>query len=166
MRGAGVVYLRGNIWWLKYYRNGTPIRESSRSASKPHAEHLLYQRTGVIPEDADPIEAALHRCAIGTVSELLVSADLIRQGYEVYRAVSQHSSCDIVALKAGKAIRVQVKTGNVDSRDCILISILKEKGRYDLLAVVVKGRGIYYKQSGTESGSQRLEVFSRSPVCD
>jgi hypothetical protein len=27
----GMIYLRGNTFWVKYYRNGKPYRESSHS---------------------------------------------------------------------------------------------------------------------------------------
>lgn len=28
----GMIYKRGNIWWVKYYRNGIPIRVTSWSS--------------------------------------------------------------------------------------------------------------------------------------
>ena len=31
----GSIYKRGNVWWVKYYRNGVPIRESSESDKGP-----------------------------------------------------------------------------------------------------------------------------------
>ena len=46
-RGAGSVYERGRVWWLKYYdRNGWVRRESSHSKLKGDAEKLLRQRLG------------------------------------------------------------------------------------------------------------------------
>lgn len=47
----------------------------------------------------------------GAVAELLVCVNLTRLGYEVFRAVSPHSSCDIIALRGGRALRVEVRTG-------------------------------------------------------
>ena len=44
----GHLYQRGNIWWLKYYRNGKPYQESSRSKVKQVAKALLRQREGDI----------------------------------------------------------------------------------------------------------------------
>jgi integrase len=42
----GTMYLRGETWWIKYYRNGKPYRESSRSKTKKVAEGLLRRREG------------------------------------------------------------------------------------------------------------------------
>ena len=44
----GSLYQRGTIWWVKYYRNGRPIRESSHSAKKIIARKLLERRKGKI----------------------------------------------------------------------------------------------------------------------
>lgn len=48
---------------------------------------------------------------IGAIAELLVSADLLARGYEVFRAVSQNASCDLVIHRGGRLWRVEVKTG-------------------------------------------------------
>jgi len=46
-RGAGSVYERGRVWWLKYYdRIGRVRRESAHSQVKGDAEKLLRQRLG------------------------------------------------------------------------------------------------------------------------
>ena len=47
-RGAGRVYLRGTIWWIKYYRHGRPYRESSCSRECVRAERLLKRRLAEI----------------------------------------------------------------------------------------------------------------------
>jgi integrase len=44
MKGAGHVYLRGRIWWIKYYQHGRPHQESSRSESQAVALALLRKR--------------------------------------------------------------------------------------------------------------------------
>jgi len=36
-RGAGIVYQRGEKWWIKFYRNGKPCYESSRSLVRADA---------------------------------------------------------------------------------------------------------------------------------
>lgn len=47
-RGMGSVYLRGDVYWIKYYRNGKPKRESSHSKKRDDALRLLKQRQGEI----------------------------------------------------------------------------------------------------------------------
>ena len=44
----GMIYKRGNVWWIKYYKNGEPLRESSGSAKKMVAKKLLDRREGEI----------------------------------------------------------------------------------------------------------------------
>ncbi len=44
----GSVYLRGSTWWVQYYRNGKPYRESSHSDSEAKARKLLTRRMGEI----------------------------------------------------------------------------------------------------------------------
>jgi hypothetical protein len=44
----GSLYKRGDIWWLKYYRNGKYIRESSGTSKKMVAKKLLDRREGEI----------------------------------------------------------------------------------------------------------------------
>jgi len=50
----GMSYKRGNIWWVKYYRNGKSIRESSKSKSKMVADRLLKRREGEIAQGQVP----------------------------------------------------------------------------------------------------------------
>lgn len=47
-RGTGSLFPRGTIWWLKYYRNGRPYRESSHSGERRGAERLLKRRLAEI----------------------------------------------------------------------------------------------------------------------
>ena len=44
----GMTYQRGAVWWVKYYRNGRPIRESSGSTKESDAIQLLKIREGDI----------------------------------------------------------------------------------------------------------------------
>ena len=40
----GTLYKRGRIWWIKYYRNGRPFRETSKSRKVRDAKALLRKR--------------------------------------------------------------------------------------------------------------------------
>jgi integrase len=42
----GMIYKRGEIYWIKYYVNGRAVRESSRSEKEGAARSLLKQREG------------------------------------------------------------------------------------------------------------------------
>ena len=50
----GSLYRRGKVWWVKYYRNGKPYRESSKSTKKMVAKKLLDRREGDIAQGKIP----------------------------------------------------------------------------------------------------------------
>ena len=50
----GSIYQRGSIWWIKYYRNGKPYRESTQSTKETYAKKLLRLREGQIMEGRIP----------------------------------------------------------------------------------------------------------------
>ena len=49
-RGTGSVYLQNGsvVWWVKYYRNGKPYRESTHKTNEREAQDFLKQRMGEI----------------------------------------------------------------------------------------------------------------------
>lgn len=50
----GTIYTRGKTYWIKYYRNGKPYFESSRSQKESDAKRLLRLREGQISEGKFP----------------------------------------------------------------------------------------------------------------
>lgn len=50
----GMIYKRGKAYWIKYYRNGKPYRESTRSTKEADAKRLLKKREGEISEGKLP----------------------------------------------------------------------------------------------------------------
>jgi len=50
----GAIYRRGRFWWIKYYRNGKGIYESTKVEKKTVAERILKQREGEIAEGKIP----------------------------------------------------------------------------------------------------------------
>jgi hypothetical protein len=56
------------------------------------------------------IDASLHQKHKGAHNELVACAWLLRQGYEVFRAVSQHGVVDLIAIKGGAVEYFDVKT--------------------------------------------------------
>jgi integrase len=50
----GMIYKRGKTFWIKYYRNGKPYYESSRSKKETDAKRLLKRREGEISEGKLP----------------------------------------------------------------------------------------------------------------
>jgi integrase len=44
----GSLYRRGNVWWIKYYANGRPMRESTGTEKETEAKRFLKEREGRI----------------------------------------------------------------------------------------------------------------------
>lgn len=42
----GMIYTRGEVFWIKYYCAGKPIRESTGTTKQKEAERLLKDREG------------------------------------------------------------------------------------------------------------------------
>lgn len=80
----------------------------------------------------------------GAVKELLVAADLLLKGYDVFRSVSPSSSCDMIILAKGRCLRVEVTTGYVGYGGKV-IGVAHDKSKYDVFAVVVADKSIYYE---------------------
>jgi hypothetical protein len=72
--------------------------------------------------------------ATGARSELIICADLIRLGYEVFRAVSPQCSCDLMILRKGIAERVEVRTGRRTRAGVAY----PPRSRADIMAVVAR----------------------------
>jgi integrase len=50
----GSIYKRGNVYWIQYYRNGKPYRETTKSKKEADAKRLLKKREGEISEGKLP----------------------------------------------------------------------------------------------------------------
>lgn len=98
----------------------------------------------------------MHRVDIGAIGELAVSQDLIRQGWEVYRAIHGNTRVDLVALKGSEVRRIQVKTSTECKTGAIPLYLKKshhnpkydfkyETGDFDYFALycITTGKCIY-----------------------
>lgn len=78
----------------------------------------------------------------GAMSELAACVDLMLKGYSVFRALSPSCLCDLIAIRDGRTIRVEVRTGAINPSGSLFYSCSpKDKGRSDVIAVV-----LYYPQ--------------------
>ncbi len=50
----GMIYKRGQVFWIKYYRSGKPFRESTKSHKEADAKRLLKKREGEIANGKTP----------------------------------------------------------------------------------------------------------------
>lgn len=84
----------------------------------------------------------------GAFGELLVSADLLKRGYHVYRALSPAAPCDLLIFKdSEQPLRVEVRMGQIHKNTGMLtfsLVLQKDSGRADLFAIVVDESINYY----------------------
>jgi hypothetical protein len=79
----------------------------------------------------------------GAISEVVVCADLMERGMEVFRAVSPACSCDLAILNNAGLLRVEVRTGY---RDLITGKINAQRNHNaDILAICVNGEEVIYE---------------------
>jgi PD-(D/E)XK endonuclease len=108
---------------------------------------------------------------VGAISELVVSADLLKLGYDVFRAVSQSCPCDLIAMAHGRAIRVEVRTGSYRTNgELWWSSTAGERHRYDVMAVAAPSGLVEYfpplcpegEDIGAETESASADLTSGS----
>jgi hypothetical protein len=78
--------------------------------------------------------AELSKGTKGSLAELRISCHLMGLGFQVFRNLSVNGSCDLVAIRGRRVVRVQVKS-------TLSINSLKNlrQGQNDLLACLVDG---------------------------
>lgn len=76
---------------------------------------------------------------VGAVSELIISADLLKHGYNVFRAVSQSCDCDLIIEKKGKLFKVEVTGGYLNRLGKLNRPThkLKDQHKFDILAIYI-----------------------------
>lgn len=83
---------------------------------------------------------------VGAISELAVAVDLMEKGYEVFRALSPSSTCDLAILAETRLLRIEVRTGSLTTVGKLSFPWQEERdqGRHDILAVRLKTGAITY----------------------
>lgn len=81
-------------------------------------------------------EMFLSSGTVGAAVEMLVCADLIARGFEVYRSVSPHCSGDLIASRNGKYHKIDATLGRLMKNGGISFSKRHDKTRFDIIAAV------------------------------
>lgn len=103
-----------------------------------------------------PDECHFHKK--GAMGELVVAADLLSKGCEVYRSLSHSASCDMLVIHQGSILRVEVKVADRNESGSYSRNLRLKRGNYDVLAVVSRDfRRIDYV-GGFESSGITAEV--------
>src|SRR5688572_26827146 len=88
----GMTYQRGAVWWVKYYRSGRPMRESSGSTKESDAIQLLKIREGDIAHGL-PVNPKLNRIRFDEAAEDLKTEYAVngrRSADELERRIRLH----------------------------------------------------------------------------
>lgn len=89
---------------------------------------------------------------VGAAHELVVCVDLLRHGWTVFRNVSPVGCADLVAVRDGKIIMVEVTTARRTAGGSLSFSPRSTRHRYDVLALVTHLGGIEYRPAGLVDG--------------
>ena len=85
----------------------------------------------------------------GAANISLVSSDLIRRGYPLFRSALPHAGCDLVILDDdGRAVRIDVQSGYRRSDGTFSPPAGAMDGRADIFALVCKGEIEYVSCNG------------------
>lgn len=87
---------------------------------------------------------------VGAIHELVTCVDLMKKGYQVFRAMSPSSLCDLVAYKDNKYMKIEVTTGYVANGRFYFPQ--KKAERFDTLAIVFNGEVTYTPPLDGEEG--------------
>jgi len=106
---------------------------------------LACTRASELQKRYGPDYKFLTRTVRGAVSELIVCADLLARGYEVFRAQSPTCSCDLVVQANGRLFRIEVRsaTRNLNGTLAYTWSV-HDQSRSDILAAVEPDGRITY----------------------
>ena len=91
------------------------------------------------------VSSSTSNARLGAASELLVAADMLRLGYEVYRAFSPQAQCDLLAVKTGRVLRVEVKSVSFSRNGAPKYHLAKKIGKFDVMALVNRDGSIHYR---------------------
>ena len=109
------------------------------------APNQIYCSQSCRPVGSQRLEGIL-KGNVGALSELLISADLFKRGYSVFRSLSPNAPCDLIILKNNHLLKVEVKTTYHSLYTNKITTPFKANRKFDVLAlVVIKKNLIIYK---------------------
>jgi len=109
-RGEGSIFTAGsNVFWIKYYNAGRPIRESSHSTERAVAEKLLRRRLSQIEDDrfVPPAKVRIDELVADVISDYKLKG--CKSGAHVVRRWERHLKPFFTRRKAGEISTATVR---------------------------------------------------------
>lgn len=85
----------------------------------------------------------------GSIAEMIVAADLLSRGFEVCKPIDQFASFDLLYMDDLRAVRVEVKVAEFDSRGIPNCDLTRNLEKFDVLAIVDKTGAVHYRPAET-----------------
>ena len=98
------------------------------------------------------IESKMHRKHKGARNELAAIVWLMDMGYEVFRNVSPYGPVDLVAIKDGATLLLDVKTAGCNPTD--------EQLAKGIVFLVIRGAGFMFKTPTKALTPQEAQLFN------
>lgn len=89
-------------------------------------------------------QTSLSAGTVGAISEMAVALDLMQKGYAVFRALSPSCKSDLVAMKLGVILTVEVRTGYISASQNVTFPHRKDDEADIYAAYVPREQRVYY----------------------
>ena len=116
------------------------------------------------PKIVDILKTTPSRGNSGAADELIVCADLLSKGYEVFRSVGPNSKADIVArIGSENVVFIEVRSKFMLVDGTVRVSTAYESDNCDLYAIVVDGQAVYLDRDFVMSNQLARKRTGRPP---
>jgi predicted nucleic acid-binding Zn ribbon protein len=124
------------------------INKTNRPNSEYCSSMCANKRAKLRRANINRLNGIVPQKNMGAYSELIVMLELFEMGYEVYRAVSQHCSGDIIAGKGETLVKLDATTGYVNKNGSVAYPPKKTDA---IIAVyLVNEKRVVYLKNGIE----------------
>ena len=65
------------------------------------------------------------------LAEIYVQLDLLKQGYEVFTPIHDHSPIDLIAVRGSSTLKIQIKNSTYIKEGSINFTLKNQDGKYD-----------------------------------
>ena len=125
-----------------------PKRKSSQArfcSSRCAQANYRAREPSVRPWEDRDVE--ISRTTVGAMGELIVAADLMERGYNVFRSMSPSAPFDLVAQSGDNLFKIEVRTATKSTVGTVGFS-MTETDECDYYAAILHGEGIIYEPAG------------------